>query len=334
MKILITGGKGQLGTEIGQLLRLAGIPYDAPGKGELDVTDCRALEAAIDGKADAQPATAVIHTAALTEVDNCETNGELAFAVNAAATKQLARLCAERRIPLVYISTDYVFDGTKNAHYEVDDPPAPLNVYGASKLAGEEAVLRLTEYYYIVRTSWLFGVHGRNFPRTILQLAASGKPLRVVDDQVGAPTYARDLAEAVLTLLGIIRPLEGIQVDQPVVASTIHGMYHAMSTTRTRSISFANTPARYGIYHITNSGNCSWFAFAREILDQAGWQLDVKPIGTIELNRPARRPAYSVLSLANITSLGLYPRPWQEALSSFLPNLRSIAPELFPGKEE
>lgn len=309
MKVLVTGGKGQLGWKLAQFLEAAGIPYVAPGRDELDVTDGKALLAAIDGKTDGFPITTVIHAAAFTKVDLCETEVERAFAVNAIATERLARLCAERGIPLVYVGTDFVFNGDKNSPYEVDDPPAPLSVYGVSKLAGEEAVRRLAERYYIVRTAWLFGPYGHNFPRAILGAAASGKPLRVVDDQVGSPTYVRDLAEAVLDLLGIAVIPEGIHRTHPVVG-----------------------PAPYGMYHVTNSGSCSWFGFAKEILNQAGWRLDVERISSAQLARPARRPAYSVLSLASMEARGLHLRPWQEALSDFLRRLRPIAPELFPGE--
>lgn len=309
MKILITGGKGQLGWELAHLLEVASIPYIAPGRDELDVTDGRILAAALDGKTDGPPVTAVVHAAAFTKVDLCETEVERAYIVNAVATEQLARLCAERRISLVYVSTDFVFDGSKDSPYEVNDLPAPLSVYGASKLAGEEAVRRLIEHYYIVRTAWVFGAHGHNFPRAILGAAASRKPLRVVDDQVGAPTYARDLAAAVLALLGIKAVAEGI-----CCAGREAG------------------PAPYGVYHATNSGSCSWFAFAKEIVRRAGWDADIERISSTELARPAPRPTYSVLSLASLERLGLHPRPWEEALSAFLERLRGIAPELFPGE--
>ena len=306
MKIFITGGKGQLGSELTQLLELGGIPYVAPSRGELDVTDGQVLKCALDDQADEQPVTAVIHAAALTQVDLCEAQWEQAWVVNAVATQRLAQLCAERKLPLIYLSTDYIFDGAKREPYEVDDPPAPLNVYGASKLAGEEAVRQLTERHYIVRTAGVFSTSGHNFPRAILQAAAHGRPLRVVDDQMMVPIYAKDLAEAVLRLLGIV-----------IAPHKFHsaGMLNA---------------APYGIYHITNQGSCSWWAFAQEIIRQAGWKVNVEPISSAELNRPARRPAYSVLSLASAIRAGLMLRSWPDTLSDFLSQLRMTNPELFP----
>ena len=307
MKILILGGKGQLGSELAQLLAWGRIAYDAPSREELNITDSQRLKAALDDRG--QPVTAVIHAAALTQVDLCETERERAWAVNAVATERLAQLCAERRLPLVYLSTDYIFDGTKNSPYEVEDAPAPLNVYAASKLAGEKAVRRLTPSHYIVRTSGVFGARGANFPRAILQAAASGRPLRVVNDQVAAPTYAQDLAAAVLTLLGI-----SITPDSAHPARII-------------------SAAPYSIYHVTNEGHCSWWSLAAEILCQAGWKMKVEPLTSAELNRPARRPAYSVLSLASLAGVGLVTRPWPEALSDFLLHLRTLSPELFPRPE-
>nr|MDQ2733293.1 dTDP-4-dehydrorhamnose reductase [Armatimonadota bacterium] len=196
MSILITGGGGQLGSEFAELLAASGASFSALNRAQLDVTDEAALQTALqDGR---EPVHAVIHTAAYTKVDAAETERELAYAINATATRLLARLCAERQIPLVYISTDFIFSGSSKAPYEVDDAPDPLNVYGASKLAGEQAIQEVCDRFYIVRTSWVFGSHGHNFPRAMLKAAANGQPLRVVNDQVGSPTYARDLAEAIL----------------------------------------------------------------------------------------------------------------------------------------
>ena len=307
MSILITGGKGQVGRELAQLLSNTRIPFAAPGRTELDVTDCDALEAALGGVAGAPPVSTVIHAAAFTGVDLCEASEEQAFEVNAVATERLASLCAERGIRMVHISTDFIFDGAKNTPYEVEDLPNPLNTYGASKLAAEEAVRRLVPESYIVRTSWVFGVHGANFPRVILKAAAAGGPLRVVSDQVGRPTYARDLAEGILVLMGTKVPEEGI-----------------------RRGPLASTPAPVGTYHVCSSDFCSWFEFAQEIVRQAGWRIPVEPISSNELARPAQRPLYSVLSLKTIEARGLTPRSWQEALSVFLEQLRPLAPELFP----
>lgn len=306
VKVLITGGKGQLGSELAKLLEVGGLPCVSPNRAELDITDSQALKAALDGWTDGQPVTSVVHAAALTQVDLCETEWERAWAVNAVATQQLAQLCAERRLPLIYLSTDYIFDGAKDSPYEVEDQAAPLNVYGFSKLAGEDAVRRLIEHHYIVRTARVFSAWGCNFPRTILQAAMSGRPLRVVNDQVGSPTSAKDLAEVVLTLLGIEFTPDGLRLAR------------------------MGNRAPYGTYHVTNTGHCSWWTFAQEILSQAGWRVNIEPISSTDLQRSARRPAYSVLSLASMAGVGLMTRRWQEALSDFLPQLQLISPELFP----
>lgn len=280
------------------MLAVAGVPYLAPGRDELDITDKDALQQMIEGSGPGcRPVSAVIHTAAMTRVDACEIEQAGAYAVNGWASEQIARICGRHRIPLVYLSTDFVFDGSQGVPYQVHDAPRPLNVYGSSKLAGEEAVRRLADLHYVVRTSWVYGIHGHNFPRAILQAAVTGQPLTVVNDQVGSPTYARDLAGGVLSLLGV------------------------GSTAR---------PAPCGTYHITNIGSCSWYEFAREILHQARWHVDVRPVSSAELGRAARRPAYSVLSLDGLDDTGVAVRPWRRALSAFMKRLRLMAPELHP----
>jgi dTDP-4-dehydrorhamnose reductase len=233
-----------------------------------------------------------VHAGAFTRVDLCETERAMAFEINAEASGRIARLCAERQIPIVYISTDFVFDGTKKTPYETFDYVAPLSVYGESKLAGEIAVRQATPNHYIVRTSWVFGEYGQNFPVAILKSAANGNDLRVVDDQIGAPTYTVDLAEVILNILH-------------------------------REIPF-------GTYHACNGGSCSWFEFAIEILNQSGWSNPIVPIKSSELNRPAVRPAYSLLSMHSLSQHGFSLRDWREALNDYLANLQKIRPELFP----
>jgi dTDP-4-dehydrorhamnose reductase len=209
------------------------------------------------------------------------------MAVNAEGTRRVAEGCRRAGAGLIYLSTDYVFDGGKGAPYAEVDIAAPLNAYGRSKLEGEGAVRSLVARWIVVRTAWLYGVHGENFVKTILGKAEAGEPLRVVDDQVGSPTYAADLAGAVDLLL---------------------------------------SRGQTGIFHVTNRGSCSWYDFAREILRLAGADVRrVRRISSEELNRPARRPAYSVLENAAWRRAGHPPlRPWPEALAEMLGSLRAV----------
>jgi len=200
-----------------------------------------------------------------------------------------------------------VFDGNKTEPYEIDDPTGPLNVYGATKLGGEAALRQITEKHYIVRTSWVYGQSGTNFPKSILKAAAQNRPLRVVIDQTGSPTYAKDLAEAISILLGL--------------------------RVKTCSIDFKSDyegPAPYGSYHVTNSGFCTWYEFAVEILRQSGWDSKIEAIESSELARPAARPKYSVLSGAGIENLGWKVRDWKESLNDFLAALCMTDATLFP----
>ena len=275
MRMVVTGAKGQLGVELLRALSSLGEVQglDLP---ELDITaaSCSDLLAAL------QPDW-IIHAAAATDVDGCERAPEVALAVNAQGTRQVADVCRRVGAGLVYLSTDYVFDGTKGVPYVEEDPPAPLNAYGRSKLEGEHAVRALAPRWTIVRTAWMYGKHGRNFVKAICEKAAAGGPLRVVDDQVGSPTFATDLAEAIACLLA--RDLTGI-------------------------------------FHLTNAGACSWHAFAAAILRLTGQtQVPLKRMSSAELDRPAQRPAFSVLENAAWHRAGLPPlRPWQEALADML----------------
>jgi len=281
MRILVTGADGQLGTELMRALAPHGdlIPCT---QADMDVTDRRCAEFV----AALQPEW-VVHTAAATDVDACEREPERAMAVNAEGTRRVAEGCRWVGAGLVYLGTDYVFDGRKGSPYAEWDPPAPLNAYGRSKLEGEQATRTVAPRWTIVRTAWLYGVHGKNFVKTILGKAAAGESLRVVDDQVGSPTYAGDVADAVALLL---------------------------------------SRERTGIYHVTNAGTCSWYEFAREILQLTGHDSTaVTPISSAELNRPARRPAYSALENASWQATGFPPlRPWREALAAMLAALRAI----------
>jgi dTDP-4-dehydrorhamnose reductase len=261
-----------------ELLDVLGQSHDVIGLDlpDWDITKSEAAHVI----ADAHPAW-VVHAAALTDVDGCERDPDRAYVVNGEGTRRVAEGCRAAGAGLVYLSTDYVFDGRKRAPYVETDPPAPLSAYGRSKLAGEEATRRLAPRWAIVRTAWLFGVSGKNFVKTIIEKATAGAPLRVVDDQVGSPTYARDLAEAIRELVG-------------------------------RGLT--------GTYHVTNADCCSWYAFARAILEQGGLgTATVSPMSTAELGRPAPRPAFSVLANEAWAAAGLPPlRPWPEALAAML----------------
>ncbi len=283
MRVLITGVNGQLGTELVRALdgRADVIGKDLP---EFDITAAACAAAVAAAKPDW-----VIHAAAATDVDGCERDPVMAMAVNAEGTRRVAEGCRQSGAAMIYVSTDFVFDGSKASPYAETDDPAPLSVYGRSKAAGEGAVRETASRWVIARTAWLYGAHGRNFVKTILGKAATGGPLRVVSDQVGSPTYARDLAAA------LVRVVE-------------------------RNLS--------GVFHLTNGGFCSWYDFTREILRQAGFgHVSVSPMSSAELGRPARRPAYSVLANAAWRGAGEpVLRPWPEALTDMLQAWRAVDP--------
>jgi dTDP-4-dehydrorhamnose reductase len=250
------------------------LPVDLP---EVDITDPDAIGRSVEaGKPDV-----VIHAAAFTAVDECERQPQHALLVNSTGTRNVALACRRFDVPMLYISTDYVFDGEKDGPYLENDEPNPLNIYGKSKLEGECHVRELLSRFWIVRTSWLFGPLGKNFVQTILERVRAGELLRVVDDQIGAPTYTVDLAAKLLQV---------VERGEP------------------------------GVYHITNQGYCSWFEFSKEIARQAGLgQLKISPIPTSGSDRPARRPRNSRLANARLESegLGLLP-PWSDALARYL----------------
>jgi dTDP-4-dehydrorhamnose reductase len=280
-RILVTGGKGMLGTAIAERFprdEAKLLLLDLP---EFDVTE---PEAVGDRIGTSRP-DLVIHCAAMTDVDGCETNPDAAFRVNSLGTENVAAGCAAAGCPLVHISTDFVFDGRKTTPYTEDDAPAPISVYGSSKLRAEEAVRRRLPRHFIVRTAWSFAPWGRNFVRTILRLARERGELRVVDDQVGSPTYTPDLADGLWRL--------------------------------SRSQAF-------GTYHMTNGGVVSRHWFAREILSLAGMgEVPIAPIASDDLDQPARRPAYSALASDRLQKIGVPPlRPYQEALTECVERLR------------
>ncbi|WP_425577557.1 dTDP-4-dehydrorhamnose reductase [Nocardia callitridis] len=271
-RLLVTGARGQLGTE---LLRLAP-DADAYGRAELDITDADAIRAVIT------PGAVVLNCAAYTAVDRAETEKGAAFAVNHTGAAVLAEVCAERAARLIHVSTDYVFDGTAERPYEITDDTAPMSVYGASKLAGERAVLGSGAHAHIVRTAWVYTGRAADFVATMRRLERERDTVDVVDDQLGAPTYAADLAAGLLEL--------------------------------------AATPAAPSVLHATNAGQATWFELARAVFDGVGAdQQRVRPCDSSAFPRPARRPAYSVLSHRSWAEAGLTPlRPWRAALSEAL----------------
>ena len=265
-----------LGTELVALFRreFDVTPADVA---EFDMRDAAATDAFV---AEAKPAV-IINCAAYTDVDGAEGDPEAAFDVNASGAENVAAAAERVGARVVQVSTDYVFDGTGDTPYAETDETRPLGVYGRSKLAGERKVAETCSDALIVRTAWLYGHAGPNFIEKMLSLASSGRHLRVVDDQVGAPTNVRDLAGAILELIAV---------------------------------------EATGVVNATNAGSCSWFGFAREILDLAGLEdVPIEPVTSGEFPRPAPRPGYSVLSLARLVSLtGKEPRSWQDALAEYL----------------
>lgn len=272
MKILVTGAAGQLGFDVCRELAKRGIEHKGIDRSDLDICD----KAAVREYLLAYAPEAVIHCAAYTAVDKAEDEPELCLAVNAGGTQNLAEVCKQLGAKLLYISTDYVFDGQGEQFYAVDDRPAPINIYGESKLAGERAVKNSLEKYFIVRTSWMFSCRGNNFVRTILGLAGVNKELGVVCDQIGSPTYAADLAKLLVDM---------VQTE------------------------------KYGVYHASNEGVCSWAEFAEEIFKLAGRKTVVKPVSSGEFAAKAKRPLNSRLSKKSLDEAGLGRLPdWQDAL--------------------
>ncbi len=275
MRILVTGASGMLGSDLCPLLNEDHEVVEVDVQ-DFDVTTPSAVEETVR----ISPQI-VCHLAAATDVDGCELDPESAYLTNGVGTRNIALACQRLEIPILYLSTDYVFDGEKGEPYLELDRPNPINVYGTSKLQGERHVSQLLRQFYIVRSSWLFGKNGRNFVDQILARARERRRLEVVTDQVGSPTYTRDLAEALKLLL---------------------------------------ETGRYGLYHITNSGFCSWFEFALEILNLAGvTDVEVAPIDSRSYGRRAKRPRYSVLSnSASERTLKRRMRPWEEALADYV----------------
>ncbi|WP_122645516.1 dTDP-4-dehydrorhamnose reductase [Enterococcus mediterraneensis] len=277
--ILITGGNGQLGTELRLLLEEQGVAdVIATDSHDLDVTEEKEVLAFVQEK---RPSV-IYHCAAYTAVDKAEEDRKLDEAVNVTGTRNVALAAKAVDAILVYIGTDYVFDGKKkNGEYQVDDPTNPLNEYGRTKLLGEQAVQEIMDNYYIIRTSWVFGAYGHNFVFTMKNLAKTRDTLTVVNDQFGRPTWTRTLAEFMVYV---------IQQKAP-----------------------------YGIYHLSNDNSCSWYEFAKAILkDQP---VEVLPVTSEEYPQKAKRPQYSVMDLSKAKALGFKIPTWQEALTKMLEKL-------------
>lgn len=282
-RILITGGRGLLGSEVAKVFLATGkAAVHAPDRDELDITnDVQVRARLIEWQPDL-----VINCAAYTRVDDCETQEVEADRINGDAAGTLAGHAAYRGIRIFHISTDYVFDGRGTRPYLESDPPAAptkLSAYGRTKLHGEQRVLAANEKALVIRTAWLYGKNGPSFPMTMLKLAKDRPELKVVNDQTGSPTYAADLADAIRRL--------------------------------------SQTSAT-GIIHVTNSGTCTWYEFACEILRLAEINTPIHPVNTAEFPRPAKRPAFSVLDTSRYAQLtGHTIRPWNLAIAAFLKEL-------------
>lgn len=280
MKVLVTGVKGQLGFDVSNELEKRGHVAVGVDIEEMDITkesDVRTFitEAGVD---------AVIHCAAYTAVDAAEDNQEICMKVNAGGTENIAKVCKELDIKMIYISTDYVFDGEGDRPWNPDDERQPLNVYGESKYLGELAVEKYLDKYFIVRIAWVFGVNGNNFIKTMLRLAETKDELDVVNDQVGSPTYTLDLAVLLVDM---------VESD------------------------------KYGRYHATNEGLCTWYEFAKEIFNQAGIDMKVNPVTSDMFPVKAKRPHNSRMNKEKLTANGFALLPaWQDALKRYLEVIR------------
>lgn len=273
MKVLILGSTGLLGKDL--MREWSSDEVVGLGSSDIDIRDATGVRKTVNAT---RPGW-IILAAAYTDVDGCESSQEKAFSVNRDGAANVAKAARETGAKLLFISSDYVFDGRKHSPYEVEDSRNPQSVYGRTKAEAEVRLLEISPDCCIARTSWLFGVGGKSFPDTILKLAASRPALDVVDDQRGSPTYSVDLARAIMQLC---------RKDAS------------------------------GIVHVTNAGECSWFEFARAIVSQAGLGTEIRPTTSEKMARPAPRPAYSVLSATSLHRYGIEMPEWQDALARYL----------------
>ena len=275
MKVLVTGVKGQLGHDMIKELEKRGHTAVGVDIDNMDITDQEAVRRVVTQAAP----EAVVHCAAYTAVDAAEDHEELCRLVNAKGTEHIVSVCRDLDCKLMYISTDYVFNGQGERPWEPDDEREPLNVYGQTKYEGEQAVETL-EKYFIVRIAWVFGVNGKNFIKTMLNLGKTRDSLTVVDDQIGSPTYTYDLARLLVDMV---------------------------------------ETEKYGRYHATNEGLCSWYEFACEIFKEAGIQVKVSPVSSDMYPARAKRPMNSRMDKSKLRDMGFEPMPsWQDALRRYL----------------
>lgn len=276
MKILVTGVKGQLGYDVVQEGELQGFEMIGTDVDNMDIIDAGQVKRVIE---ECKP-DAVIHCAAYTAVDAAEDNQELCRKINVEGTRNIAEVCKDRDIPMMYFSTDYIFDGQGENFWKEDDPKKPLNVYGQTKYEGELVVQELVKKHFILRISWVFGVNGNNFIKTMLRVGPQRGEVGVVADQIGSPTYTYDLAKLVIDM---------VQTD------------------------------KYGAYHVTNEGICSWYEFACEIFKQAGLDVKVNSLTTAEYPAKAKRPFNSRMSKDKLKASGFSMLPdWKDALERYL----------------
>lgn len=280
MKVLVTGAKGQLGHDVMNELAKRGYEGVGVDVAEMDITDAQMVDRVITESG----VDKVIHCAAYTAVDAAEDQVDLCRRVNAQGTENIAKVCKKLDIPMLYLSTDYVFDGEGTRPWEPDDERDPLNVYGQTKYEGELAIERNLEKYFIVRIAWVFGVHGKNFIKTMLNLAENHDTITVVNDQVGSPTYTYDLSRLLVDMI---------------------------------------ETEKYGRYHATNEGLCTWYEFAVEIFRQAGIHVNVVPVTSEEFKAKAKRPHNSRLNKDKLDAMGFERLPkWQDALARYLEIIR------------
>lgn len=281
MRVLVTGVKGQLGYDVVNELKKRGMEAIGVDIEEMDITDAASVNQVIRAAAP----DAVIHCAAYTAVDAAEENEAVCRRVNADGPRNIAKVCRDLDIKMLYISTDYVFEGRGEQSWEPEDKPAPRSVYGQTKYEGELAVQELLDRYFIVRIAWAFGRNGKNFVKTMLRLAETHDTITVVNDQFGSPTYTYDLARLLVDM---------IQTE------------------------------KYGVYHATNEGFCSWYDFACAIFREAGIEVNVVPVTSAEYGAKANRPMNSRMSKEKLTENGFERLPsWEDALKRYVQELKA-----------
>ena len=274
--ILVTGSTGQLGSDVVKELLKRGYSTLSPNRSEFNLCS----EDNIRNYILNSNCESIVHCAAYTQVDKAEDEKDLCIKINATATKHIAKCAKILDIPMIYISTDYVFDGTKDGKYTENDETNPINIYGESKLAGEKYVQEILDKYYIVRTSWVFNINGKNFIETMLRLSKANNQLSIVNDQIGSPTYTKDLSRLLVDMI---------------------------------------ETNKYGLYHATNEGYCSWYEFADTIFKLANINIDIKAINSNEYASRAKRPLNSKLSKDKLIEYGFKPLPhWEDALKDYL----------------